>query len=183
MEYNQNDGLIKHALAVEGVMRHFAGLLGEDAEKWGAVGLIHDLDYEKYPEEHCVKSAEILREKDIDESYIRAVASHGYGICTDVKPEHIMEKVLYTIDELTGLINASVLMRPDRSVMNLEFKSLYKKYKTPAFAAKIDRSLIERGVEMLSEVKPEMDLQYVCTQAIMGMRSVAEAIGLNGADA
>ena len=180
-EYNQNEALIKHALAVEGVMRHFAGLLGEDAEKWGVIGLIHDLDYQIYPEEHCKKTEEILKANDIDEEYIHAVLSHGYGICSDTEPVHIMEKVLFTIDELTGLINASVLMRPDKSIIGFEFKSLNKKYKTPSFAAKVDRGIIDRGVKMLSEANLEMDFEHVCKETINGMKNVASDIGLDGA--
>lgn len=106
-EYNEDEHLINHALAVEGVMRHFASLYNEDPEKWGIVGLLHDLDYEKYPDEHCKKVIEIMREKDLDEELIRSVVSHGYGLVCDVKPESNLEKVLYTIDELTGLVNAT----------------------------------------------------------------------------
>ena len=118
-EYNKSDALLKHGLAVEGVMRHFAEINGEDPEKWGVIGLLHDLDYEMYPEKHCVKTAEIMRENDIDEDYIHAVCSHGWGLCCDVEPVEKMEKVLYTIDELTGLINAACLMRPSKSVLDI----------------------------------------------------------------
>ena len=179
-EFNQSDALIKHALAVEGVMRHFAEMLKEDVEKWGVIGLIHDLDYQMYPEEHCSKSAELLKERGIDGEYIHAVISHGYGICSDTAPVHIMEKVLFTIDELTGLINASVLMRPDKSIVGFELKSLKKKYKTPSFAAGVDRGVIERGVQMLLEEKPDMTFEFVCTETIKGMQNVADAIGLSG---
>jgi len=172
-EYNESDALVKHGLAVEGVMRRFARIYGEDEEKWGVIGLLHDIDYEKYPDEHCIKAVEILRARDYPEEYIRAVASHGYGLCSDVKPEHIMEKVLYAIDELTGLITAAALMRPSRSVMDLEYKSVNKKYKTPSFAAGVDRSVIEKGCEMLDK-----DLQYIVEETIQGMREVAENIGL-----
>ena len=172
-EYNENEALIKHALAVEGVMRHFAALKGEDIEFWGMVGLLHDLDYEKFPQEHCVKVVEILRNHDIDESVIYAIASHGYQICSDIKPKHLMEKILYTIDELTGLINAAALMRPSKSVMDLEYKSLWKKYKTANFAAGVDRAIIERGCEMW-----EADLKEVIEECIKGMRVVAKEIGL-----
>ena len=171
--YNENDALIKHALAVEGVMRHYAQKLGEDVEKWGVVGLLHDLDYEKFPDQHCRKVVEILRENDIDEEIVRAVASHGYGICSDVKPEHVMEQVLYTIDELTGLINAAAIMRPSKSVMDLEYKSVIKKYKSPNFAAGVNRDVIEKGCEMLGA-----DLQNVIEEVILGMRGVAKEIGL-----
>ena len=176
-EYNESDSLTKHALAVEGVMRHYAAKYGEDVEKWGVVGLLHDLDYEKFPDQHCAKSAEILRENDIDEEIIHAVVSHGYGICSDVAPEHIMEKVLYTTDELTGLINAAALMRPSKSVMDLAYKSVIKKYKTPTFAAGVDRSVIEKGCILL-----DTDLQSVIEEVILAMRSVADDIGLGMQD-
>ena len=171
--YNESEALIKHAMAVEGVMRHYAQKSGEDVEKWGVVGLLHDLDYEKFPDQHCRKVVEILNENGVDEEVIRAVASHGYGICSDIKPEHPMEIVLYTIDELTGLINAAAIMRPSKSVMDLEYKSVIKKYKTPTFAAGVDRSVIEKGCEMMG-----CDLQNVINEVILGMRSVAKDIGL-----
>jgi len=174
-EYNESPALIKHALAVEAVMRHFAGLRGADAEKWGTIGLIHDLDYEKYPDEHCGKSAEIMREKGIDEEYIHAVCSHGYGICSDIKPENEMEKILFTIDELTGLINAACLMRPSKSILDIEVKSVKKKFKDSHFAAGVDRQTILNGCEMLG-----LDLDGVIRETIMGMRESAEAIGLKG---
>lgn len=172
-EYNESDALIKHALAVEGVMRRFARNLDEDEEKWGVIGLLHDLDYEQYPDEHCKKVVELLQARDYPEEYIHAIVSHGYGLCSDVAPEHVMEKVLYTIDELTGLINAAALMRPSKSVMDLEYKSVNKKYKTPSFAAGVDRNVIAQGCEMLGK-----DLQYVTEETILGMREVADAIGL-----
>jgi putative nucleotidyltransferase with HDIG domain len=174
-KYNDSPALITHGLAVEGVMRHFARLLGEDEEKWGAVGLMHDIDYQMFPEQHCHKAREILQEAGVDEEYIRAVQSHGYELCCDVKPEHVMEKVLYTIDELTGLINACAIMRPSKSVLDLELKSVMKKYKDRRFAAGVNREVIEKGAAML-----DMDLDYVITETIVGMREVAEAIGLKG---
>jgi putative nucleotidyltransferase with HDIG domain len=174
-EYNQSDALLKHALAVEAVMRHFAAKHGEDADKWGVIGLLHDLDYEKYPDEHCHKSAEIMRERGVDEEIIHAVCSHGYGICTDVKPVHFMEKVLYAIDELTGLINAVCLMRPSKSVLDLEVKSVKKKYKQKNFAAGVNREVIETGCQMLGA-----DLDDLIQETILGMRTAAEAIGLKG---
>jgi uncharacterized domain HDIG len=125
-EYNQNESLIKHALAVEAVMVHFAELFGEDKEKWGIVGLIHDLDYEKYPDQHCIKAREILEERNWPEDYIHAVQSHGWQICSDVEPVECMEKVLYTIDELTGLISATAIMRPSKSILDLTVKSVKK---------------------------------------------------------
>ena len=174
-KYNDSPALITHGQAVEGVMRHFARLLGEDEEKWGAVGLMHDIDYQRFPEQHCIKAKEILQEAGVDEEYIHAIMSHGYELCCDVKPEHIMEKVLYTIDELTGLINACAIMRPSKSVLDLELKSVMKKYKDHRFAAGVNREVIEKGAAMLN-----MDLDYVITETILGMREVAEAIGLKG---
>lgn len=173
--YNKNESLIKHALAVEGVMRYFARKYGEDEEKWGIIGLVHDLDYEKYPDQHCKKSEEILRQEGWPDEYIRAVVSHGWGICSDVKPETRLEKVLYAIDELTGLIVAAALVRPSKSVMDLKAKSIKKKWKEKRFAAGVDRSIIEKGAEMLG-----VDLSELITDTIMGMREVAEAIGLKG---
>ena len=173
--YMKDEALLRHAMAVEGVMRHFAALHDEDVEFWGAVGLLHDVDYEMYPEQHCVKAGEILREHDVDEAVVRAVVSHGWQICADVEPVHLMEKVLYTIDELTGLINATALMRPSKSVMDLEYKSLWKKYKTANFAAGVDRGIIERGCDMLGA-----DLKEIIEETIKGMREVADKIGLAG---
>ena len=175
VEYNDSPALITHALAVEGVMRHFARTLGEDEEKWGVIGLLHDLDYQRFPEQHCTKAREILTERGVDEEYIHAIQSHGYGLCSDVKPEHVMEKVLYTIDELTGLINATAIMRPSRSVLDLELKSVKKKYKDRSFAAGVNREVIEQGAAMLG-----MSLDDVITETIAGMRDVVDAIGLRG---
>lgn len=175
-KYTSSDSLIRHALAVEGVMRHFAGLFGEDAEKWGIIGLVHDLDYEKYPEEHCKKVREILEKENWPESYIRAIQSHGWKLCCDVEPLERMENVLYTIDELTGLINATVLMRPSKSVMDLEVKSVLKKMKSKGFAAGVNREVIQEGAQRLN-----MDLNQVIDETIKGMRKVAEEIGLKGA--
>ena len=174
-EYNKNKSLIKHALAVEGVMRYVARKRGEDEEKWGIIGLVHDLDYEQFPEKHCQKSGEILRTHDWPEEYIHAVVSHGWGICSDVEPETEMEKVLYAIDELTGLVVATALVRPSRSVMDLKAKSVKKKWKDRRFAAGVDRSIIEKGAGMLG-----LDLTEIITDTIMGMREVAEEIGLKG---
>jgi len=174
-KYNDSPALITHGLTVEGVMRHFAHLLGEDEEKWGAVGLMHDIDYQMFPDQHCIKAREILQEAGVDDEYIHAIMSHGYGMCCDVKPEHVMEKVLFTIDELTGLITACAIMRPSRSVLDLELKSVMKKYKAHGFAAGVNREVIEQGAAMLN-----MNLDYVITETIMGMREVAEAIGLKG---
>ncbi|MGI6160490.1 MAG: HDIG domain-containing metalloprotein [Christensenellales bacterium] len=174
-EYNSSESLINHALAVEGVMRFLAAKYGEDVEKWGAIGLLHDIDYEMFPDQHCVKAQEILREKGVDEEYIHAVASHGYGICTDIEPEHLMEKVLYTVDELAGFINAVAIMRPSKSVHDLSVKSVKKKFKTPSFAAKVDRSIITRGAKMWG-----VELDYAIEQTILGLREIAADIGLAG---
>jgi len=174
-QYNKNESLIKHALAVEGVMRYIARKRGEDEEKWGVVGLIHDLDYEQFPDQHCKKTEEILKENNWPEEYIRAVVSHGWGICSEVKPESDMEKVLYAIDELTGLVVTSALVRPSKSVMDMKAKSVKKKWKQKQFAAGVDRSIIEKGAEMLG-----VELSELITDTIMGMREVAEEIGLKG---
>jgi predicted hydrolase (HD superfamily) len=174
-EYNQNDGLIKHALAVEAVMRYFARKRGRDEEEWGLIGLIHDLDYERYPEQHCRKTEEILTSKNWPAPYIRAVVSHGWGLCTDIEPQTEMEKVLYAVDELTGLVAATALVRPSRSVMDTKTKSVKKKWKNKAFAAGVNRDVIQKGAEMLG-----MDLGELITDVIMGMREVADEIGLKG---
>jgi predicted hydrolase (HD superfamily) len=156
-------------------MRHFAELFGEDAEEWGVIGLLHDLDYEQYPEEHCRKTGEILAARDVDPGYIRAIMSHGYGLCTDVEPTTRLEKTLYAVDELTGLINAVCLMRPSKSVLDLEVKSVKKKFKQPSFAAGVNREVIRSGCEMLG-----MELDEVIHETIQGMRKCAEAIDLAG---
>jgi putative nucleotidyltransferase with HDIG domain len=174
-KYNQSESLTKHALAVEGVMKYMARKYNEDEEKWGIIGLVHDLDYEKYPDQHCIKTEEILKEENWPEEYIRAVMSHGYGIVTDVKPESLLEKVLYTIDELTGLVTTSALVRPSRSVLDIKVKSVRKKWKDKRFAAGVNRQVIEQGAEML-----DTDLTEIIQDTIMGMREVAEKIGLKG---
>jgi putative nucleotidyltransferase with HDIG domain len=175
-EYNSNPSLIRHALAVESVMRHFAEVLGEtDVEKWAVIGLIHDLDYEKYPESHCRKVREILAERSWPEDYIRAAESHGWRLCTDVEPIERMEKVLYTIDELTGLITAVAILRPSKSVLDLTAKSVRKKWKDKAFAAGVNRRVIEEGALSLG-----MDLDAIIAETIKGMQKVAETIGLRG---
>jgi len=174
-EFNQNESLIKHALAVEAVMRHFARKREANEEKWGIVGLIHDLDYEKFPDQHCRKTEEILRERQWPEEYIRAVVSHGWGICSEVKPESEMEKVLFAVDELTGLVTTSALVRPSKSVLDMEASSVKKKWKDKRFAAGVDRSIIEKGAAMLGT-----DLSALITETILGMRNVAEEIGLKG---
>ena len=174
-EYNKSESLIKHALAVEGVMRYMARKRGEDEDKWGVIGLIHDLDYEQFPDQHCVKTEEILRENNWPEDYIHAVISHGYGICVDVKPELEMEKVLYAIDELTGLVVTTALVRPSKSVLDVKPKSVKKKWKDKRFAAGVDRSIIEKGAEMLG-----VEVSELIADTIAGMQEVAEEIGLKG---
>ena len=150
-EYNQDEFHLLHAKTVENTMRYFARELGfaDEEDFWGIVGLLHDLDFEKYPEEHCIKSQEIMKERGIDEKIIYATASHGYAITVDIKPENEMEKILYAVDELTGLIGAVVLMRPSKSVQDLTLKSVKKKYKSKNFAAGCSREVIERGADML----------------------------------
>ncbi len=174
-EYNQSENLLKHAYSVEGVMRYIARKRGQDEEKWAIIGLVHDLDYEKYPEQHCTKTREILEEHGWPEEYIRAVVSHGWGICSDVEPVSTLEKTLYAVDELTGLVAASALVRPTRSVMDLTVKSVKKKWKSPAFAPGVNRSVIEKGAAMLG-----VELGELIGDTIMGMREVAEEIGLKG---
>ena len=174
-EFNKSKSLIKHALSVEGVMRYMAQKRGEDEEKWGIIGLVHDLDYERYPEEHCAKTREILTEHGWPKEYIHAVMSHGWGLVTDVEPKHEMEKVLYAIDELTGLVTAVALVRPSHSVLDMKVKSVSKKWKDKRFAAGANREVIEQGAQMLG-----MELKDLFEDVIMGMRGVAEAIGLAG---
>lgn len=150
-EYNQGEFHLEHAKILEQTMMYFADLLGygEEREFWGIVGLLHDLDFEQFPEQHCIKSQEIMRERGVDERIIRATASHGYGEHVDIAPEHEMEKVLFAVDELTGLIGATVQMRPSKSVQDLELKSVKKKFKNKAFAAGCSREVIQRGADML----------------------------------
>ena len=177
-QYNSSERAIKHALAVEAVMRYFARKRGQDEEVWGVVGLIHDIDYEQFPDQHCQKAREILAENGWSEDLIRAVVSHGWGLCSDVEPESEMEKVLYAVDELTGLIAATALVRPSKSVMDLTAKSVKKKWKEKSFAAGVDRSVIDKGAEMLG-----MERSDLITDVIMAMREVADSIGLAGSGA
>jgi len=174
--YNETDSLRKHGRAVRGMMRHFAGVYNEDPEYWGQVGLLHDIDYEQWPDEHCRKTPELLREAGYDDAFIHAVISHGWPHCSDQKPELTMEKVLFACDELTGLVTAAVLMRPDHSVLTIEVKSVKKKFKSKAFAAGVDRDIINQGAEMLG-----VDLDFLIEGTIVGMRDVADEIGLVGA--
>lgn len=173
--YVNDESLLKHALAVEGVMGYFAEKFGEDIEKWKVIGLIHDLDFEKFPDQHCKITEEILREENWPEDYIRGVLSHAYGMCTDIEPQETMEKVIYTIDELTGLISATALMRPSKSILDLKVKSVKKKWKQKSFAAGVDRDVIQNGANMLG-----MDLSEVIEETIAGMQKVADEIGLKG---
>ena len=172
-KYNKEAFHIQHALTVEGVMKWYAKELGyeEDAEYWGIVGLLHDIDFEQYPEEHCIKAPELLREGGVGEDMIHAVCSHGYGLTVDVKPEHEMEKVLFAADELTGLIWAAALIRPSKSVQDMELKSVKKKYKTASFAAGCSREVIERGAQMLG-----WDLDKLIQDTIYAMRSCESGI-------
>ena len=167
-QYNKEPFHLKHGLTVEGVMRYFARELGYGSEEnfWGIVGLLHDLDFEQYPDEHCIKEQEIMRGLDLDERLIHATASHGYELTVDIEPEHEMEKVLYAVDELTGLIGAVAIMRPSKSVMDLELKSVKKKFKNANFAAGCSRAVIERGAEMLG-----WELDDLIQRTILAMRS------------
>jgi len=177
-EFNKSESLIKHALSVEGVMRYMARKRGQDEEKWGIIGLVHDLDYERYPQQHCQKTKEILEERGWPEDYVRAIMSHGWGLVTDVEPQQEMEKVLYAIDELTGLVTATALVRPSKSVLDMKVKSVSKKWKDKSFAAGVDREVISNGAQMLG-----MELRDLFEDVIMGMREVAAEIGLAGSGA
>ena len=172
-KYNKDPFHIRHALTVEGVMKWYAKELGyeEDTGYWGIVGLLHDIDFELYPEEHCIKAPELLREGGVGEDVIHAVCSHGYGLTVDVEPEHEMEKVLYAVDELTGLVWAAALIRPSKSVQDMELKSLKKKYKTPTFAAGCSREVIERGAQMMG-----CELDELLQNTICAMRSCESEI-------
>jgi predicted hydrolase (HD superfamily) len=174
-KYNKNESLLKHALAVEAVMRHFAALAGEDQDKWGVIGLIHDLDYEMYPDRHCQMVRGILEEHSFPEDYIHAAESHGYGICSEVAPVHPMEKTLYAIDELTGLVAATALVRPSKSVLDVATDSVKKKWKQKGFAAGVNREVIEKGVADMA-----MPLDEVINHTIVAMQAVAQEIGLKG---
>ena len=173
--YNRSDSLYKHALSVEAVMRYMARKHGEDEEKWGIIGLVHDLDYEMYPDQHCTMTEKILKEEGWPVDYERAVVSHGYGICSDTEPLTLLEKTLFAIDELTGLVTTSALVRPSRSVLDMEAKSVRKKWTDKRFAAGVDRSVIEKGAAMLG-----VDLNDLISDTISGMREVAGDIGLYG---
>ena len=172
-EYNKTDSLLKHAYAAEGVMRYMARKNGQDEDKWAIVGLIHDLDYERFPQEHCRKTREILEGRGWPEEYIQAAVSHGWGLCVDEEPTTLMAKTLYAVEELTGLVTAAALVRPSRSVSDMEARSVMKKWKDRSFAAGVNRPVIEKGAEMLG-----VDLRDLIEDTIMGMREVREQIGL-----
>ena len=172
-KYNKDPFHIQHALTVEAVMKWYANELGysQDAEYWGIVGLLHDIDFELYPEEHCIKAPELLREGGVSEDIIHGVVSHGYGITVDVAPEHEMEKVLFAVDELTGLVGAAARMRPSRSVMDMEVSSLKKKFKDKKFAAGCSRDVIREGAENLG-----WTLEELMEKTILAMRSCEESV-------
>lgn len=172
-KYNKEPFHIQHALTVEGVMRWFADELGygEDADYWATTGLLHDIDFELYPEEHCRKAPELLREGGVSEDMIHSVCSHGYGLCCDIEPEHEMEKVLFAVDELTGLIGAAALMRPSKSVMDMEASSVKKKFKDKRFAAGCSRDVIRQGAERLG-----WEMNDLFEKTILAMRSCEEQI-------
>jgi len=174
-QYNKSESLLRHAFAVEAVMRYMARKSGEDEEKWGTIGLVHDLDYELYPEQHCKMTEKILRENNWPEEYIRAVLSHGWELASDVEPVSKLEKTIYAIDELTGLVATSALVRPSKSVLDMEARSVRKKWNDKRFAAGVDRNVIEKGAAMLG-----VSLDELITDCIMGMRDVADKIGLGG---
>ncbi len=174
-EYVRSEHLLRHAFAVEAVMRRFAEVFNEDQQIWGIAGLLHDIDYEMYPDEHCSKARQILESRGFPEEFIRAVQSHGYKFVNDIRPETTMEKTLYAIDELTGLIAACALLRPSKSVLDLEVSSVKKKWGQKAFAAGVNRQTIEEGAAMLG-----MELNELIGHAIEGMRSAADETGLRG---
>lgn len=173
--YTQSERLVAHGLAVEATMRYFAERLAFDPDMWGTIGLIHDLDWERWPEEHCARTTQILRDDGWPEEWIRAVRSHAWGMFTDDEPIHPMEKVLYTIDELTGLVAAAALVRPSKSILDLSVKSVKKKWKEKSFAAGANREVIERGAEMVG-----MELAEIIDWTIEGMRRAAADLGLAG---
>ena len=174
-QWNSDESLWHHALSTEAVMRHFALKYGEDAEYWGIIGLLHDIDYEKFPEEHLKHAREILASAGFDDAFIRSVESHGWGICTQVEPKLLMEKVLFAADELTGFIAACSYVRPSRSVLDLEVKSVKKKWGSAAFAAGVRRNVIEQGAQMLG-----VPLDELIGETILALRGVASEIGLKG---
>ena len=172
-QYIENPALRNHCRAVAATMAYVARERGEEPEPWEVVGLVHDLDWEKFPQQHCSKTEQILRAADWPDEYVRAVMSHGWQICTDVEPRSDLEKTLYAIDELTGFVTACALVRPSRSVRDLEVKSVRKKWKNANFAAGVDREVIERGAAML-----DAELNDLIRTVILAMREVADDIGL-----
>ncbi|CDX04814.1 hypothetical protein SDC9_22006 [bioreactor metagenome] len=174
-EYVKSETLLRHSLTVEAVMRHFASLYQEDPDLWGNIGLLHDIDFEMYPDQHCRKTREILTPQGLPEEFIRAIESHGYGLVHDVEPRENVEKVLFTIDELTGLVSATALLRPSKSLHDLTAKSVKKKWKQKSFAENVNREVIEAGANRLGK-----DLNEIIEETIKGMRTVAVAIGLEG---
>ncbi len=172
-QYNENPALVQHGLQVEACMRYFAQKENADVGQWGIVGLLHDLDYGQFPEEHCTKAAEIMTEAGYSEEIIRAMMSHAWGICTEVEPLSAMEKTLYAVDELSGLVNACVLVRPSKSIMDLGLKSVKKKFKTKSFAAGVDRETVRKGADMLG-----IELDELITEVIEAMKADAETIGV-----
>lgn len=167
-EFNKDAFHLRHAVTVEGVMRWYAEKLGysDEVDLWGIVGLLHDLDFEMFPDQHCIKEQEIMRSRGVDERIVHATASHGWKLTVDIEPQHEMEKVLYAVDELTGLIGAAALMRPSKSVQDMELKSVKKKYKSPNFAAGCSREVIERGAELMG-----VSLDELISGTILAMRS------------
>ena len=170
-KYNKEPFHIQHGLTVEGVLRWFAARQGEDADYWGIIGLLHDIDFELYPEQHCQKAPELLREAGIPEAMIHSICSHGYGICSDIAPEHIMEKILFTVDELTGLIGAVALMHPSKSVQDMKLSSVRKKFKDKRFAAGCSRDVIRQGLEML-----HWEMDDLFQQTIDAMKSCEASV-------
>lgn len=175
-EYTKNESLIRHSLTIEAVMRYFAKLFcKKEVDKWGIIGLLHDIDYERYADKHCLMVREILSPHGFPEEYIRAIESHGYKLTNDIEPVEKMEKVLYATDELTGLIAATVVLRPIKSIMDLKVISVKKKWKQKSFASGVNRHVIEEGAKMLG-----MELDALIEHTIKGMQTVAEEIGLKG---
>lgn len=170
-KYNKEPFHILHALTVEGVLRWFADQQGEDVDFWGLCGLLHDVDFEQYPEQHCKKAPDLLAEINASPELVHAVCSHGYGLVSDVEPEHIMEKILFTVDELTGLIGAAARMRPSKSVMDMEVSSLKKKFKDKKFAAGCSRDVIQTGAERLG-----WTLEETMEKTILAMRSCEASV-------
>ena len=174
-KYNDDDSLFRHALSVEAAMRHFAVKYGEDPDYWGTVGFLHDIDYQKFPEEHLKHAREMLAGAGLGDAFIRAVESHGWGLCSEIEPKLKMEKALFAVDELTGFIAACAYVRPSKSVLDLETRSVKKKWGTTAFAAGVRRDVIEKGAAML-----EIPLDELIGETILALRPVAAEIGLKG---